>query len=268
MPIMTIPRKLIANRFSPIEIINTIIFEGDEKILEFLTLSCLAIDYCQTNGVSIEESSIDQVVNQIRRQNKLFTADDTEKFLAANCLSDQDLRNHARVLAEIDILKKSIASASDVEHYFKLNKLRFDEVELYKLVVKSLSAATELRTQILEGASFFELTRKYSIDMRTRPHCGYVGRVRRDTLPALVESQVFSPDASRLIGPTKLFGTYHLYFIEKVYRAALDDDTIQQEIADLLVQDWLSNSLDQLGFEKATVLDESFNSPRFNSLDG
>lgn len=248
----TLPRELIASRFSSIQILNTLVIEGDEGILEFLTLAAVAEVYCANNEVQIEESSVDLFVDLVRRRKKLFTADDTERFLSANGLSDQDLQNHAKIVARIEALKESVAPPIAIADYFRLNKLMFDEVELYKLVVKSSSAAAELETQITEGSSFCELAKRYSIDATTRAYCGYMGRVRRDTLPAQIQSRVFSKNASQLIGPVRLFGAYHLYFIEDVYSAELNDST-KKEIADLLLRDWLSSYLEKPSLSSSTI---------------
>jgi parvulin-like peptidyl-prolyl isomerase len=235
-------RDFLEHNLSLAEMINGLILTRQESILLEPLLALIAEQFCKDNALQPPEDDVDAAITEIRKTRKLFTSQETEVWLKAVNISDDELRDWARKEVQIDMFKKSIAGIVSVERYFSMNRLKFDEVELYKIVCKTQGTARELKAQILEGESFFELARTYSTDHATRAVCGYLGRLRRDKLAAELESQVFSPEVADLIGPIKVASSYHLYKVEGVFRAELNQD-IEDEISELLVNDWLQNCL-------------------------
>lgn len=235
-------RAFLEQNLSLQEALDALILTHQESALVDPLLALIAERFCKAKGLEPHEDDVDAAVTEIRKSRKLFTAEETENWLAAVGISDDGLRNWARKEALIDLFKKSIAGKVAVERYFSMNRLKFDEAELYRIVCKTQGTAQELKAQIAEGESFFELAHNYSTDYTTRAKCGYLGRVRRDKLAAEVESQAFALDGAELIGPVKVASNYHLYRVEAVYRAELDED-LEEEIAEFLLDDWLQNTL-------------------------
>ena len=235
-------RDFLEQNLSLAETINALILTRQEFVLADPLLALIAERFCKDNGLQPHEDDVDAAITDIRKSRKLFTADETESWLAAVKISDDALRDWARKEVLIDLFKKSIAGVVAVERYFSMNRMKFDEVELYRIVCKTQGTAKELKAQIMEGESFFELAHNYSTEHATRAKCGYLGRLRRDKLVAELESQAFSPERADVIGPLKVASNYHLYKVEGVYRAELTEE-IQDEISELLLNEWLQNSL-------------------------
>ncbi len=209
-----------------------------------LVLALIAKRFCELNGIQISQSEIDENVQEIRKDLRLITADDTINWLSNTGISDEQLRLWSEHEAMTEHFRHAIAGDDDVERYYSMNKLKFDEVELYKIVSPTLAASQELRAQVVEGASFFDLAHRYSTDSKTRAVCGYIGRVRREQLEAELESQVFAKNPVQIIGPLKVVSRYHLYRVEAVFRTDLTDK-IRTEIQDQLVRDWIANSFEE-----------------------
>lgn len=211
--------------------------------MEEILLSLVAEFYCAAHKIAVSKTEIDDAIVQIRRDKRLITEQDTLNWLSVTGISDDDLRHWATRLALLDHFRDAIANKDEIDRYFAFNRLKFDEVELYKIVVSSSTAARELRAQLLEGESFFELAQKHSVDQATRAKCGYLGRVRREQLAAEVQSHVFAKDPAQIIGPFKIATSHHLYRVEKVFRAELTDP-IRDEIAEFLLSEWIVKSLE------------------------
>jgi parvulin-like peptidyl-prolyl isomerase len=225
------------------ETITSLIVIGEDASLEEVLLALVAERYCEKHEILATESEIEDAILQIRKDQRLITQQDTLNWLSVTGISDDELRQQATKLVKLNLFKDAITGAEEIERYFAFNRLKFDEVELYKIVLASSAAARELRAQVLEGESFFELAQKYSIDQATRVKCGYIGRVRREKLAAEVQSHVFTKEPAKIIGPFKIASHHHLYRVEGVFRAELSD-AVRDEIAELLLSNWLLNSLE------------------------
>ncbi len=236
-------RKFLEGNLNLPDTITALIVNGEDAVFEDLLLALVAERYCEKHQITISDREIDEAVVQIRKDQRLTTSEETKIWLSSTGISDEDLRNWATKAAIVDRFKSVVAGPDEIERFFAFNRLKFDEAELYKIVARSSATARELKAQILEGESFFELAHKYSIDQSSRAKCGYIGRVRRDKLAAEVQSNVFTQEPALIIGPFKIGSHYHLYRVEGVYRAELSN-AVRDEIAEQLLSNWLLSSLE------------------------
>lgn len=236
-------RKFLEDRLSLPDTVTALIVNGEDAVLEEVLLTLVAELYCEKHGLSVTESEINEAVTKIRREQNLTTSLETKNWLNATGISDDELQLWARKAVLLEQFKNAVASPDEIERYFAFNRLKYDEAELYKIVTASATAARELKAQVLEGESFFELAQKYSIDQSTRAKCGYMGKVRRDKLAAEVQSNVFANEPAQIIGPFKIASHHHLYRVESVFRAELTK-AVRNEIAEQLLSNWLLSSLE------------------------
>jgi parvulin-like peptidyl-prolyl isomerase len=131
----------------------------------------------------------------------------------------------------------------DIHKFFNQNRLEFDTVVLYQIVVPYAPLAQELFYQIEEEElSFYEVAHAYDVDEMRRYRCGYEGFIRRVNLPTALSLAIFSAPQGKLTGPIQTEQGYHLLLAEKFIKAELTDD-IRAELFDRLFQEWLQSEL-------------------------
>lgn len=192
----------------------------------------------QIKEITVTSEEIQAEAERVRREQRLEKATDTLAWLADRMMipDDWEAGIYDRLLKEK--LAKFLFDR-DVEKYFAQNKLDFDRVLLYQIVVTSGILAQEILFQIEEKEiSFYEAAYIYNIDEQRKYNCGYEGKLYRWNLKPDVAAVVFSGQPKQVLGPLQTDLGYHLFMVEKLIPAELDLETYQK-IRDRLFQEWL-----------------------------
>jgi len=196
-------------------------------------------------GLTVTPEEIQVVGDQLRREKRLEKAADTIAWLADQMISVEDLE------AGIGdrILSQKLAEhlfAKEVEKNFVQNKLQFDQIILYQIIVTNLQLAQEIFYEIQEGEiSFFDAAHLYDIDENRRHLCGCEGKVDRWGLKPDIAVAVFSAKPGEVIRPIETERGYHLFMVEKFIPAELTPERYQ-EILHNLFNEWLANEVNHL----------------------
>jgi len=196
-------------------------------------------------GLTVTPEEIQVVGDQLRREKRLEKAADTIAWLADQMISVEDLE--AGICDRL--LTQKLAEhlfSKEVEKIFVQNKLQFDQIILYQIVVAKPQLAQELFYQIQEGEiSFFDAAHLYDIDENRRHLCGCEGKVYRWGLKPDIAVAVFSAQPGEVIRPIQTDRGYHLCMVEKFLPAELTPQRYQ-EILHNLFNEWLSNEVNYL----------------------
>ena len=196
-------------------------------------------------GLTVTPEEIQVVGDQLRREKRLEKAADTIAWLADQMISVEDLE--AGICDRL--LTQKLAEhlfSKEVEKIFVQNKLQFDQIIFYQIVVAKPQLAQELFYQIQEGEiSFFEAAHLYDIDENRRHLCGCEGKVYRWGLKPDIAVAVFSAQPGEVIRPIQTDRGYHLCMVEKFLPAELTPQRYQ-EILHNLFNEWLSNEVNYL----------------------
>lgn len=196
----------------------------------------------EERGVTVTPEEIQAEANRQRREKRLEKASDTLAWLTAQMITPDDWevgicdRLLAKKLAEYLFSK-------EVEKVFAQNRLDFDQILLYQIVLSAGELAQELFYQIEEREiSFYEAAHLYDVDERRRQQCGYEGKLFRWNLKPDVAAVVFSAKLGEVIGPFKIEQGYHLLMVEEFIPAQLTPQRYQ-DILDRMFRDWLASEL-------------------------
>jgi parvulin-like peptidyl-prolyl isomerase len=199
----------------------------------------------QQRGITVSSLEIEKEATEQRRELRLEKAADTIAWLTDNMMAPHDwevgIRNRllAQKLAQ-DMFGK------EVEKFFLQNRAEFEQVILYRLVVKDDKLAQELYYQIEEReVSFYTAAHNYDIDLNRRRLCGYEGQVYRWEIEADIASVVFHTSPQQLIGPLKINESYHLLWVEEHIPADLTH-TRYKELLNHMFKQWLSSELSNM----------------------
>lgn len=199
----------------------------------------------QERGLTVTPEEIQVVGDQLRREKRLEKAADTIAWLVDQMISVEDLEAGIRDRLLAQKLAEHLFS-KEVEKVFVQNKLQFDQIILYQIVVANQQLAQELFYQIQEGEiSFFDAAHLYDIDENRRHLCGCEGKVYRWGLKPDIAAAVFSAQPGEVIRPIETERGYHLFLVEKFLPAELTPQRYQ-EILHNMFNEWLSNEVNYL----------------------
>ena len=191
-------------------------------------------------GLTVTDEELQQAADRFRTGRDLYDEKTTAQWLAANYLSYAEWE----MSLEDDIIRfklRDVLTRDRVEKYFAEQRLSLDAATISRLVVKEEGLARELRAQVVEdGADFYTLARRYSVDLSTRPAGGYSGAIRRSEMEASMEAAVFGAQPGKTLGPMKTYAGWEVVKVEALIPATLDD-AMREAIKSLLFDDWLND---------------------------
>jgi parvulin-like peptidyl-prolyl isomerase len=218
-----------------------------EKILQQSVIERVA----QERGIAVTPEEIQAEAERQRREWHLEKASDTLAWLAAQTITSDDWemgicdRLLAQKLAEYLFSK-------EVEKFFAQNRLDFDRVLLYQIIVTDFNLAQELFYQIEEREiSFYEAAHLYDIDEQRRQQCGCEGKLDRWQLKPDIAASVFGAPLGVAIGPLQTALGYHLFMVEEFIPAELTPQRYQ-DILDRIFKEWLTSELNYMLYSQAS----------------
>jgi parvulin-like peptidyl-prolyl isomerase len=199
----------------------------------------------QERGITVTPDEIQVEADRQRLARRLEKASDTLAWLTDEMITPDDWEAGIKE----NILAKKLADdlfASEVEKYFAQNKLEYEQVLLYQIIVPYERLAREIFYQIEEEEiSFYHAAHLYDIEKKRRELCGYEGKLNRRHLKADVAALVFAASPGEIIGPHKTDEGYHLFKVEEFISAELTQEH-SQKIIQKLFTEWLVSEVNYL----------------------
>lgn len=211
----------------------------------------------QERGITATTEEIEAEADRQRHEKRLEKAADTLAWLTDQLVSphDWEVGIRDRLLAQ---KLAQLLFAKQVEKFFIQNRLDFEQVILYQIIVADEKLAQEIYYQIEEGEiSFYDAAHLYDIDDTRRNKCGYEGKIYRWSIEPDMAAIVFSTPPKQLVSPFKTQQGYHLFMVEEVLSAELTTQRYE-EILNNMFRQWLTTELDYLnslefGHEQSSV---------------
>lgn len=192
--------------------------------------------------ISISPDEIQEEADRIRRENRLEKASDTMVWLENNMMTAEEWEKGITERLLETKLSEHLFN-SEVEKFFAQNKLDYDRVLLYQIVVSSEKLAWEIFYQIEEGEiSFYQAAHLYDIDATRRYRCGCEGTIERRNLLPAIASAVFGHPVGKIIEPIPIEKAYHLVLAEELIPAELTPKK-KQTLRNRMFQEWLDSEL-------------------------
>jgi len=202
----------------------------------------IVVRAAEARGITVEPHEIQAEADRQRRERRLERAADTLAWLSNQQITPEEWEEGIRDLLLAQKLKEELFGA-EVESYFAQNRLDFDQIILYQIIVPYEQLANELFYQIEESEiSFFEAAHLYDIDANRRQYCGYEGKLYRWSLRPEIAAAVFSAMPGQMIHPIQTEQGFHLLRVEEFISAQLNAET-REEIIQQLFRDWLTSEL-------------------------
>jgi parvulin-like peptidyl-prolyl isomerase len=193
-------------------------------------------------GLVLTDAEVQQAGEQQRSQLRLERAADTLAWLADQQVTPQEWEQGIRDR----LLRAKLAEhlfASEAEKRFVENRLSYDRVVLYQIIVADAALAQELFYRIDAGeSSFFDVAYEFDVDPARRQRSGFEGVIHRWELQPAISTLVFNTTAGTLAGPIQTNAGHHILWVREFLPATLTDDR-RQELLQALFQEWLQAEL-------------------------
>ncbi len=196
-------------------------------------------------GIIVTPEEIQAECDRLRHEKRLEKASDTLAWLADEMITADELEAGIcdRLLAQK--LSEHLFS-QEVEKFFNQNRLDFEQVSLYQIIIPSERVVQELLYQIEEKEiSFYEAAHLYDLDERRRNQCGYEGKLYRWSLKPDIAAVIFSAKPFEIVPPIQSEQGYHLFWVEAFIPGELTPER-HQEILDRMFKEWLANELNYM----------------------
>lgn len=203
----------------------------------------------RNRSLTVTEQEIQAEAERQRREKSLEKAADTLAWLADELVTSDDWEAGIRDR----LLSQKLSEALFAEQAKKLfleNRLNFEKVSLYKLVVAEPKLAQELLYQIQEQEiSFYEAAHLYDLNLQRRNQCGYEGCLCRWQIDPDISVAIFGAQLGEVVGPLPIPEGYALFMVEAFINPELTPE-IQQEIIKDLFDEWLTNEVNYVLYSK------------------
>lgn len=222
------------------EVMEAARLHRDRRFVELAVADRLVRADAEQAGLDVSDEELQRAADALRRKMRLFTKDDTARWLTENDMSVEDLE----ALVELDLLRAKLAgriAQSDIDAHFEANRAAYDRVSLSRLLVGSAELAEELLLQIEEDeADFRLLAMQHGVDPISRFGAGYLGALTISQVqPQPLQAAVAGALTGEVVGPVPVGESFALAKIWGVAKAELDDP-LRQKIARALFEQGLA----------------------------
>jgi PPIC-type peptidyl-prolyl cis-trans isomerase-like protein len=186
----------------------------------------LIADECCRRNIQETQEELQQSANKIRQRRGLFSAQDTQQWLAENHLNIEDLEQLAREDCRRSKLIKDLTDG-ELERVFLEQPSLLTFYELSVIAVEDEGIARELLSIIESGEeTFADIARKYSVDRNSRERDGRLLPICGADLPPHLAEAIATRGEAVVLGPF-LHQSWEIYRVEGVHRPARDERSIQ-----------------------------------------
>lgn len=224
-------------------------------LLEQLIRETLVQQALQQKKLRVEPQAVEARVAEFKRQ--FGSEQEFQEWLMQRGITLISLRKQVEMDLGVEALVRAEIKISEAELQREHERLH-RRVQARHIVVTTESEAQELRRQLLAGADFAELARKFSIDEGTRRRGGELGLVSYDAFQPAFAEALFSLKVGELSQVVHSPGGYHLILVERIEPAPPLDAAAKSQLRDRLIQErvaekkeaWLREALGRAKIER------------------
>ncbi|NJK36661.1 MAG: peptidylprolyl isomerase [Oscillatoriales cyanobacterium RM2_1_1] len=196
----------------------------------------------EERGITVTTEEIQVEADSQRHSRRLEKASDTLDWLTEQLVTPEEWEAGIRDC----LLAKKLSEhlfADQVEKFFAENRLDYDQIVFYQIVLPNERIAREVFYQIEEEEiSFYFAAHLYDIDQNRRQRCGYEGKLSRRSFKPELAAAVFAAIPGEVTQPIETPEGYHLILVEEFIPAELTPER-EQEIIKRLFSDWLTSEI-------------------------
>lgn len=196
-------------------------------------------------GIEVEPEELQQAADNLRQDNNLHQASNTQLWLRKHHLSVDNFEELVYTNTISEKLAKHLF-ADKVDPFFYKHQLDYTGVVMYEVVLNDEDFAMKLFYALQEGeVSFHDVARQYIQEPTLRCSGGYLGILRRKELIPETSTSVFASTPPQILKPIVTSKGAHLILVEEIIQPQLDEQLRSQILSDLFSA-WLKQQIEQV----------------------
>jgi foldase protein PrsA len=188
----------------------------------------------KAQGVKVTDAEVKKSFDQQRKQS--FPKDaDYQKFLKDSGQTEGDILKRVRLDALSNKLRDKIIKGKDkvsdqqIKAYYDKNKSTFarpEQRDLRVVLTKTRAKAAQARAELVGGATWAAVAKKYSIDDASKAQGGKLPAVAKGQQEKAFDTAIFNAKKGAITGPVKTQFGWYVFEVEKVTPAS--QQTLEQ----------------------------------------
>ena len=223
----------------------------DGALAQRLIDACLVKAELTRCPIEVDGAELQRSMDGFRRAHRLFSADDTRRWLERNGLTHADLERRVARHAAVAMLRERL-TADRVSDHFERHRADFDVAHIAVIRFRDPDSARQAHAGIRAGTvDFFAAAQSRALDQADRsdvPAANLFQSVRRGRRPTSLSASVFGAAAGDLVGPIEGDEGSSVVRVLAIAPARLDDRT-RALIQGLLFDDWLQGQREAADIE-------------------
>jgi parvulin-like peptidyl-prolyl isomerase len=196
----------------------------------------------QQRQITVTPQEVQTAADLFRHQQRLQRAADTVAWLEHEMIEP----SHWEQGIQDDLLMQKLADvlfAQQIEPLFAQNRLHYEKLVMYQLLVGSAKLAKELFYQIQEAEiSFYEAAHLYDCQEERRQRCGFEGLIARSALAPEFAAAVMTVPLGQVVAPIETTAGHHLLMVEAIQPPELTPE-VRDQIQQALFDEWLQSEM-------------------------
>jgi putative peptide maturation system protein len=213
----------------------------ESRITDRLVNVCLIQQELEKNPIEISNQELQAAMDGFRRARKLFTADDTHRWMERRGITHHELEQLVSSLATTVKLRDEVVG-DRVDDYFTSHSEAFDVVHVARIVLCDEAEAVRLAERIRNHEADFNEAAQDSFiaasGFRKAKDGDFFVSMRQREAPAEICTSLFESSPGSIVGPVREGENHVIFRIISVVRATLDDTT-RDAIKNILFEEWL-----------------------------
>jgi hypothetical protein len=207
-------------------------------LLREATIERALLEYANAFEIEITPHELQTAADTFRQQNGLTSATKMDAWLAHEHLSIADFEDSLQRNLLMSKLRDYL-TRGQIAAYFDADPSRYDRAYIRQIIVPREDLANALRNQLSQqNSDFAQVARNYSIDKTLGDQDNETRLIFRCHLSSDSSESVFSAKPNDVVGPIPIPSNFHLFQVERVEPADLDDFTVES-IRTELFDSWL-----------------------------
>ncbi len=206
-----------------------------DQVMQYMIRAAWIQGEAFDRGIKVSDKEVKKQFDIDRKQN-FPTADAYNEFLKTSGYKTEDLLYQVKSKMLSERLQKQLmkgqdkASDAEIAAYYKKNKKNFAQPETRSLLVvmtKTKAQAEKAKAELVAGANWAAVAKKYSIDVSSKGNGGKLENVPKGQQEPTLDAATFKAKKSTIVGPVKTQFGYYVFKVTKVTKAT------QQELKDV-----------------------------------
>ncbi|MBW4489964.1 MAG: peptidylprolyl isomerase [Trichocoleus desertorum ATA4-8-CV12] len=208
-------------------------------LLREATIERSLLEYANTFEIEITPHELQNAADTFRQQNDLTSTIEMDAWLAREHISIADFEDslHRNLLMS---KLRDYVTRGQITVRFDADSSRYDRAYIHQIIVPREDLAQTLYNQLSQqNSDFVQVARNYSIEKTVENQDDGTRLIFRCHLPLDSVESIFSAKTNDVVGPIPISSNFHLFQVERVEPAELDNFTVES-IRTELFDSWLN----------------------------